>query len=153
MAVRVRADGVRALDPPRLAELWGGLLAWPVVELPTGDVDVVPSDSTPFRLRFSRTDEPKREKNSRHPDLTSASPADQDDLVARALAAGARRVDVGQGPDASHVVLADPEGDELCVLEPGNEFLAGCGRLGAIARDGGRRVGLFWRVALGWPSV
>jgi len=51
------------------------------------------------------------------------------------------------------VVLADPEGNELCVIEPGNSFLAGCGFLGELTCDGTRDVGLFWADALGWPLV
>jgi hypothetical protein len=50
-------------------------------------------------------------------------------------------------------VLADPDGNEFCVIEPGNNFLAGCGFLGEVACDGSRDVGLFWRDALGWPLV
>jgi hypothetical protein len=62
-------------------------------------------------------------------------------------------VDIGQGPDDDHVVLADPEGNEFCVIGPDNTFLVGCGRLGAINCDGTREVGLFWNAALGWPLV
>jgi hypothetical protein len=50
-------------------------------------------------------------------------------------------------------VLADPEGNEFCVIEPGNAFLAGCGRLGSITCDGTRDVGYFWSAALDWPLV
>jgi len=50
-------------------------------------------------------------------------------------------------------VLADPEGNELCLIEPENSFLADCGRLGSITCDGTREVGLFWSAALGWPLV
>ena len=50
-------------------------------------------------------------------------------------------------------MLADPEGNEFCVIEPGNAFLAGCGFLGELACDGTRDVGLFWSEALGWPLV
>ncbi|MEP7048102.1 MAG: VOC family protein, partial [Ilumatobacteraceae bacterium] len=52
-----------------------------------------------------------------------------------------------------HVVLADPEGNEFCVIEPGNSFLAGCGRLGSITCDGTRAAGSFWSDVLGWPLV
>ena len=48
-------------------------------------------------------------------------------------------------------MLADPEGNELCVIEAGNGFLAGTGFLGELACDGTREVGLFWSAALGWP--
>jgi hypothetical protein len=51
------------------------------------------------------------------------------------------------------MVLADPEGNEFCVIEPGNNFLAGCGFIGALASDGSQAVGYFWSEALGWPLV
>ena len=70
-----------------------------------------------------------------------------------ALRLGGRHIDVGQLPEEGHVVLADPAGNEFCVIEPGNNFLAGCGFLGEVACDGTRDVGLFWRDALGWPLV
>ena len=50
-------------------------------------------------------------------------------------------------------MLADPGGNELCVIEPSNNFLAGTGYLGEVTCDGTRAVGLFWRDALGWPLV
>ncbi|MFD6073771.1 VOC family protein, partial [Amycolatopsis lurida] len=52
-----------------------------------------------------------------------------------------------------HVVLADPEGNEFCVIEPGNGFLAECGFVGALACDGSRAAGHFWSKALDWPLV
>jgi hypothetical protein len=54
-------------------------------------------------------------KNRLHFDL---APDDQDAEVERLLALGARRVDIGQGETRSWVVLADPEGNEFCVLRP-----------------------------------
>jgi len=52
-------------------------------------------------------------------------------------------------------VLADPEGNEFCVIEPDNSFLADCGRLGSITCDGTREVGYFWSEALGcrWSGI
>ena len=50
-------------------------------------------------------------------------------------------------------MLADPEGNEFCVIEPGNDFLADCGFVGALACDGSQAVGYFWSEALGWPLV
>jgi hypothetical protein len=61
--------------------------------------------------------------------------------------------DVGQRPDEAHVVLADPEGNESCVVEPGNTFIADCGFIGAPSCDGSQQVGYFWSHTLGWPSV
>jgi hypothetical protein len=88
-----------------------------------------------------------------HFDLTSASLADQQHTVARALALGGRHLDVGQLPEEEHVVLADPEDNEFCVVEPGNSFLADCGVIGALSSDGLQEVGYFWSKALGWPLV
>ena len=50
-------------------------------------------------------------------------------------------------------MLADPEGNEFCVIEPGNGFLAGCGFLGELACDGTQQVGKLWSEALGWKLV
>ncbi|GAB3332728.1 hypothetical protein GCM10027452_06090 [Micromonospora halotolerans] len=73
--------------------------------------------------------------------------------MATALELGGGHLDVGQRPEEGHIVLADPEGNEFCVIEAGNGFLAGCGLLGELACDGTREVGLFWSAALGWPLV
>ena len=73
--------------------------------------------------------------------------------MARALALGGRHLDVGQLPEEEHVVLADPEGNEFCVIEPGNSFLADCGFIGALSCDGSQATGYFWSEALGWPLV
>ena len=104
-------------------------------------------------LRFVPSGAEKVGANRVHLHLTSTSPADQQDTVGAALERGARHLDVGQLPEEGHVVLADPEDNEFCVIEPGNSFLAGCGFLGELACDGTRQVGLFWAEALGWPLV
>ena len=91
--------------------------------------------------------------NRLHLDLTSTSLEDQQRTVDQALALGGRHLEVGQRPEDGHVVLADPEGNEFCVIEPGNAFLAECGYIGALARDGSQEVGYFWSEALGWPLV
>ena len=79
---------------------------------------LVPSDDTGFRLRFLPTQLPKTGQNLMHFDLTSTSPARQRETVAKALELGGRHIDVGQRPEEGHVVLADPEGNEFCVLRP-----------------------------------
>ena len=50
-------------------------------------------------------------------------------------------------------MLADPEGNEFCVIEETNNWLAGTGFLGELAADGTREVGVFWAAALDWPLV
>ena len=140
-----------AHDPARLADFWAALLSRRVVD--DGRGALVPGSETQVDLRFVAAASVKAGPNRIHLHLTSDSPAGQQDTIAAALELGARRIDVGQLPEEGHEVLADPEGNELCVIGPGSSFLAGCGFLGEVACDGSRRVGLFWAEALGWPLV
>jgi predicted enzyme related to lactoylglutathione lyase len=142
-----------AHDPVRLAGFWGGVLGWELGEDPYDGVTLLPSDDTGFRLRFLPSQHEKAGPNQVHFDLTSQSLEQQQETVARALELGGRHIDIGQGPDADHVVLADPEGNEFCVIEPGNNFLADCGFIGALSSDGTQEVGYFWSKALDWPLV
>ncbi|HEY1916972.1 MAG TPA: VOC family protein [Streptosporangiaceae bacterium] len=139
-----------ANDPLQLAGFWAGVLGR---ELTDDGATLSPNDGTGFRIRFLPTQEQKSGLNWMHFELTSASLGEQQQTVARALSLGARHFDVGQLPDEEHVVLADPEGNEFCVIEPGNNFLAGCGFLGALTCEGSQQVGYFWSEALGWPLV
>lgn len=142
-----------ATDPQRLAGFWAALLGWDPAEDREDTVALAPRDDTGFRLRFVPTSQPKQLQNLMHFDLTSQSEQEQQETVERALSLGAQHIDVGQRPEEGHVVLADPDGNEFCVLEPGNSFLADCGFLGAVAGDGTQQVGYFWSQALGWPLV
>lgn len=144
---------VDANDPLRLARFWSGVLGWEMEDDPPDGIALLPRDNTVFRIEFFPTQEQKSDQNQMHFDLTSSSLADQQQTVARSLGLGARHIDIGQRPDEGHVVLADPEGNEFCVIEPGNNFLADCGFIGALACDGSRDVGYFWSRALGWPLV
>jgi len=148
---RLLALTVDAHDPNRLAAFWGDVLGRQVLDAPCGAL--LPGSDTQVGLRFVPAHTQKVGLNRVHLHLTSTSPADQQHLVAAALELGARHLDVGQLPEEGHVVLADPEGNEFCVIEPGNSFLAGCGFLGELACEGTRQVGLFWAEALGWPLV
>jgi Glyoxalase-like domain len=140
-----------AHDAGRLAQFWAGLLGREVVEDAGGAL--LPGEDSQLSLRFVPSRAEKVGPNRMHLHLTSGSRADQEHTVATALELGAGHLDVGQLPEEEHVVLADPEGNEFCVIEPGNTFLAGCGLLGELACDGTREVGLFWSEALGWPLV
>jgi predicted enzyme related to lactoylglutathione lyase len=142
-----------ANDPRQLAPFWAGVLGREMADDSHDGIALLPGDDAGFRIRFQPTQEPKTGLNQMHLHLTSTSLEDQQRTVARALGAGARHIDVGQRPEEGHVVLADPEGNEFCVIEPGNTFLAGCGFLGELACDGSQEVGYFWSEALGWPLV
>jgi hypothetical protein len=139
--------------PSRLARFWAGVLDWENGEDTHGGVTLLPGDDTGFRLRFLPAAKPKTDPNQTHFDLTSQSLEHQRNTVARALELGARHIDIGQDPDDDHVVLADPDGNEFCVIGPGNKFLAECGFVGALASDGTQQVGYFWSEALEWPLV
>lgn len=153
MTSRLVALTFPALDPRVVATFWSGVLGWESADDPDEGVTLLPADDTGFRLRFVPTEEPKSGPNQMHFDLTSTSLEDQQQTVARALDLGARHLDVGQRPEEGHVVLADPEDNEFCVIGPGNAFLADCGFLGALSCDGSQEVGHFWSKALGWPLV
>lgn len=152
MTCQLFAVCFEASQPLRLARFWADVLGREVVE-DAGGV-LLPGGHTQLGLRFvpgrgGSVPPPAR----MHLHLTSASAADQQHTVATALSLGAGHLDVGQRPEEGHIVLADPEGNAFCVIEPGNSFLAGCGFLGEVACDGTREVGLFWSAALGWPLV
>ncbi|HST83602.1 MAG TPA: VOC family protein [Kineosporiaceae bacterium] len=142
-----------ANDPPRLARFWAGVLGWKLDDDPQAGSALLPNDDTGFLIRFLPTEQPKIVPNQVHFDLTSTSLEDQQQTVTRALEFGARHIDIGQRPEEGHVVLADPEGNEFCVVGPGNQFLADCGFIGALSCDGSQQVGYFWSDALGWPLV
>jgi hypothetical protein len=147
MASRLCALTVLATAPEELAIFWSSLLGWE-----RDGLDVVPTQAMPLRLTFAATDLPRTGLNQMHLHLTSNATS-QEETVARVLALGGTHLDVGQLPDEDHVVLADPGGNEFCVIEAGNNWLAGTSFFGEVAADGTREVGLFWAAALDWPLV
>jgi Glyoxalase-like domain len=149
--VQLEAVTFDVSDASRVAAFWGALLDRDVVTEPGSTL--VPGDDTQLGLRFVMSDAPQVGPRRLHLHLTSSSLEDQQRIVETALELGARHLDVGQDPDDEFVVLADPGGNALCVIEPRNGFLAGTGPLGEVTCDGTRAVGLFWRDALDWPLV
>ncbi|MFF0265905.1 VOC family protein [Kribbella sp. NPDC004536] len=149
MSLSLYALSVDAKDPVAQARFWGGLLGW---EQADGN-ELLPDEKTVFRLRFLQSDVEKDRPNQIHFHLTSDTPEQQPATVARAIELGGRHLDVGQLPEELHIVLADPEGNEFCVIEAGNNFLANTAFLGELAGDGTRAVGYFWSKALDWPLV
>jgi catechol 2,3-dioxygenase-like lactoylglutathione lyase family enzyme len=151
MPARLEAVTFEVADAPAVASFWAGLLERELLMESTGAL--VPGDETQVGLRFVTSDADQVGPRRLHLHLTSSSLEDQQRTVEKALRLGGRHLDVGQDPEDGFVVLADPGGNELCVIEPDNSFLAGTGYLGEVTCDGTRDVGLFWRDALGWPLV
>ncbi|QTE27800.1 VOC family protein [Pengzhenrongella sicca] len=103
---------VDAARPAELGRWWARALGWVVVDEAEDEFEIRPeADRTPGLL-FVAVPEPKVIKNRLHLDLR---PQDQSAEVARLVALGACPADIGQG-EQTWVVLADPEGNEFCVL-------------------------------------
>lgn len=153
MTCRLLAVSFDSADPLRLARFWGDLLGWKLAADPHDGAALMPGEGAGFGFQFLPAQEQKSGQNERHFHLTSVSAEDQQHTVAKALGLGARHVDIGQRPEEGHIVLADPEGNEFCVIQPGNKYLAGCGFMAEITCAGSRRAGFFWGEALEWPLV
>lgn len=155
MPTRLVHLAVDALDPPRLARFWAAALEWEVEDESSEETDVAPAgshypDPAVLPLVFVPMPEPKTGKNRVHLDLASTSAEHQAALVARVVALGAVRIDIGQG-DAPWVVLADPEGNEFCVLEPRPIYMD-TGPVAAVVMDCADPAALtgFWEAASGF---
>ena len=118
MTLRWQCVCIDAVDPARLAAFWQQALGWRrtnaepdevVLEPPAGS----PADGVSPDILFLRVPEDKTVKSRMQLDLR---PEDQAAEVARLEAIGATHIDIGQGQDVTRVVLADPEGNEFCVL-------------------------------------
>lgn len=119
MALHTDFLTIDSADPRALATFWEQTLTvYEILEDPDDDSDdevaLLPTDRRGPKLLFIRVDDAKAGKNRLHLDLRPDG--DQAAEVARLEALGATRVDVGQGDDVTWVVLADPEGNEFCVL-------------------------------------
>ncbi len=152
MTAQLVALAFRAKAPNQLAQFWAHALRWNIRQT-DGVVDLIPTDATSFCIRFQSAPDEKVGQNRIHFDLTTASLDDQTTTVAELLRIGSTPIDIGQNPDDAHVVLADPEGNEFCIIDPDNRFLSGCPRLGAVNCDGTHALGRFWSEVLGWPLV
>jgi len=104
---------VYALDPVRLDYWWAEVLGFQVLSEAPDELVIGAKEDLYPQLCFLAVPDPKDGKNRLHLDLT---PSDQDAEVERLLDMGARHVDIGQSRSVSWVVLADPEGNEFCIL-------------------------------------
>jgi hypothetical protein len=112
MALEWEQTIVDAADPAGLGRWWADALGWVVVNDAADEYEIRPTADRLPGLLFVPVPERKMGKNRLHLDFR---PDDRDAEVERLLSLGAIRVDVGQG-ERSWVVLADPEGNEFCVL-------------------------------------
>ena len=105
---------VDAADPARLARWWGEVLGYELLYEAADEAVIGAKEGAPPGLCFVSVADAKPAKNRLHIDL---NPDDQAAEVERLVDMGARHVDIGQG-DVPWIVLADPEGNEFCVLTP-----------------------------------
>ena len=119
VACRITELVLDARDPELLARFWCEVLGYVELERVEGDIEIGPPGvgfgGPQPTIVLSQTDEPKAGKLRLHIDV-NATDREQDDELERLLAAGARRVDIGQTGAESWHVLADPEGNEFCLL-------------------------------------
>jgi predicted enzyme related to lactoylglutathione lyase len=118
MRLTIQCFDLDCADPQRVASFWEAALGWRRTHDAPDEVVLEPPADSPQAgvgpdLLFLRVPEGKQVKNRWHPDLR---PDDQAAEVSRLERLGATRLDVGQPPDTSWVVMADPEGNEFCVL-------------------------------------
>src|SRR5581483_7409528 len=149
VATRLTSILFDALDWEGLARrFWSPALGWELAEefLVHREAVLRPPDGKPIELIFLPTDRPKTTKNRLHLDLAPRD--DQATAVDRLVGLGARPLDIGQG-NVPWVVMADPEGNEFCVMpEP-----AGDSSLVGVCLDAAdpALMGQFWSSATGWP--
>jgi hypothetical protein len=160
MATRLFSVVFDAADPAGLARFWSAATGWPITEEAPDEVVVEPpsgTDGTPttpgLPLVFGQGDEPKVVKNRVHIDLNSRSDGEYAEVVDRVRAAGGVPVDIGQG-DVPWEVLADPEGNELCVLRPRANY-ADAGPIAAVVVDtpDPGAIAPFWAAATGRTAI
>jgi predicted enzyme related to lactoylglutathione lyase len=117
MAASLTEIVIDCIDVRRVAEFWGAVLDWPIMETEKGNVWAsATGDYTarPF-LVFEPVTEAKTVKDRIHLDVNPRG-CDQAEELERLLSLGATRADVGQPADVPWIVLADPEGNEFCLL-------------------------------------
>jgi predicted enzyme related to lactoylglutathione lyase len=115
MPSRLSVVSVDARQPRLVADFWCAVLGWSVTEEDDTGVSIGPPDGSGPTMDVLAVPDSKTVKNRIHFDLRADGTTQSEELE-RLLALGARRVDVGQGPEVTWVVLADPEGNEFCLL-------------------------------------
>jgi hypothetical protein len=158
MATRLVQISVKAQDKSALGRFWAEALGWKVTADDPNETNVEPKgveypDPTAVCIDVLTVPAPKTVKNRVHLDLASTSAEHQTELAARLRGLGATDLDIGQG-DVPWTVLADPEGNEFCVLEP-REIYRGTGPMAAVVVDCAdpRVMARFWGEAMDWDVL
>lgn len=151
MSVRLVAVSFDAHDPRVVGAFWADVLGREVIEERNGVL--VPGDHTQVGLRFVAATTETSERNRLHVHVTSSSLEDQQRIVQTALTHGGGRPGSRPLPVGRDIYLTDPAGNEFCVIQPEDDYLAGCGPLGEVTCDGTRAAASFWLDALGWSIV
>jgi predicted enzyme related to lactoylglutathione lyase len=151
VSLRFESVSFEANDPMALGTFWGELLGRKAV--PDAGGVLLPGDSMQVGLRFVEATTEIPERNRLHLHLTSESVDDQRQTMETVLRLGGRRPGTKPLHLGRIIYMDDPDGNEFCVIEPGNGYLAGCGYLGEVTCNGTRAGGLFWREALDWVVV
>ena len=115
MSSQLAVIAIDATRPRVVADFWCAVLNWHIVEEDSDIISIAPQDRSWPSIDVIAVPEGKTVKNRLHFDLRADGVSTAEELE-RLLALGARRTDVGQGPDVSWVVLSDPEGNEFCLL-------------------------------------
>ncbi|MFE3112743.1 VOC family protein [Kitasatospora indigofera] len=155
MATRLVQINMKAQDDSVLGRFWAEALGWGVDSEGPGVTNLEPvgfdyPDPAAVCIDIVTRPEPKTVKNRVHLDLATTSAAHQAELVARLKDLGATLADVGQG-DVPWTVMADPEGNEFCVLEP-RPLYRDTGPIAALVVDCAdpRAMARFWGEATDW---
>jgi len=157
MTTRLVYVVIDANDPARLGEFWARALGWQILPADPDEIVIAPAgfdgiypDPVALPLVLVPVPERKTVQNRLHLDLATTSAEHQDAEVERLLGLGAVPADVGQG-HVPWTVLADPEGNEFCVLDPRPEY-AGTGPVAAVVAGCGdpQAIAGFWELATGF---
>ena len=155
MATRLVQINMKARDDSALGGFWAEALGWGVSSEGPGVTNLEPEgfvypDPVAVCLDLVASPEPKTVKNRVHVDLATTSAAHQAEVVTRLKDLGATPADVGQG-DVPWTVMADPEGNEFCVLDP-RPLYRDTGPIAAVVVDCAdpRAMARFWGKAMDW---
>ncbi|MBW8483469.1 VOC family protein [Actinomadura parmotrematis] len=157
MALQLVQVNAKARDDAALGRFWADALGWAAAGREPGVTHVEPAgfawpNPTAVCLDVVAVPDPGTVRYRVHLDLATTSPAHHAGLIARLRDLGATPADIGQG-DVPWTVLADPEGNVFCVLEP-RDLYRDTGPIAAVVVDCAdpRALARFWGEAMGWTA-